>query len=141
MLAVGWEEVGRFFEETPPENRQGVTIEHPRGGSPSSRSRSPPPILDAPGYARRDTVLWADLVLSLKTNPGTWTNLRLRVDAATEMTTMPAFEAWKLDLPIPKQPASRLVRRPGWNQSASNTAATATEKPANTTDSADSPRP
>ena len=29
MLAVGWEEVGRFFEEAPPENRQGVTIEHP----------------------------------------------------------------------------------------------------------------
>jgi hypothetical protein len=29
VLAVGWEEVGRFYEETPPENRQGVTIEHP----------------------------------------------------------------------------------------------------------------
>jgi hypothetical protein len=29
VLAVGWEEVGRFFEETPPEIRQGVTIEHP----------------------------------------------------------------------------------------------------------------
>jgi hypothetical protein len=29
VLAVGWEEVGRFFEETPSENRQGVMIRHP----------------------------------------------------------------------------------------------------------------
>jgi hypothetical protein len=29
VLAVGWEEVGRFYEETPPENRQGVMIQHP----------------------------------------------------------------------------------------------------------------
>ena len=29
VLAVGPEEVGRFFEETPPENQQGVIIEHP----------------------------------------------------------------------------------------------------------------
>ncbi len=29
VLAVGWEEVGRFFEETPFENRQGVMIRHP----------------------------------------------------------------------------------------------------------------
>lgn len=28
VLAVGWEEVGRFFEETPSENRQGVMIRH-----------------------------------------------------------------------------------------------------------------
>jgi hypothetical protein len=29
VLAVGPEEVGRYFEETPPEDRQGVMIEHP----------------------------------------------------------------------------------------------------------------
>jgi hypothetical protein len=29
VLAVGWEEVGRFFEETPPENRRGVMIRDP----------------------------------------------------------------------------------------------------------------
>jgi hypothetical protein len=29
VLAAGWEEVGRFFEETPPENRQGVMIRDP----------------------------------------------------------------------------------------------------------------
>jgi hypothetical protein len=29
VLAVGPEEVGRFFEETSPENRHGLVIEHP----------------------------------------------------------------------------------------------------------------
>jgi hypothetical protein len=29
VLAVGPEEVRRFFQETPPENRQGVMIQHP----------------------------------------------------------------------------------------------------------------
>ena len=29
VLAVGPEEVGRFFQETPPENQQGVMILHP----------------------------------------------------------------------------------------------------------------
>jgi hypothetical protein len=49
------------------------------------------------------------LVLSLKTNRGAWEELPFRVDPGTEMTTMPAFEARKLDLPIPQQPVSRLV--------------------------------
>ena len=29
VLAAGWEEVGRFFEETPSENRRGVMIRNP----------------------------------------------------------------------------------------------------------------
>jgi hypothetical protein len=29
VLAVGPEEVGRFFDETPPEAQQGVMIQHP----------------------------------------------------------------------------------------------------------------
>ena len=52
--------------------------------------------------ATGDTVLWADLMLSLKTNQGAWKDIPFRVDPGTEMTTMPAFEARKLDLPIPK---------------------------------------
>jgi hypothetical protein len=59
--------------------------------------------------ATGDTVLWARLVLSLKTDQGAWKDLPFRVDPGTEMTTMPAFEARKLDLPIPKHPVSRLV--------------------------------
>ena len=56
-----------------------------------------------------DTVLWARLMLSLKTNQGAWKDIPFRVDPGTEMTTMPAFEARKLDLAIPKHPVSRLV--------------------------------
>ncbi len=56
-----------------------------------------------------DTVLWADLILSLKTNLGAWEEIPFRVDSGTEMTTMPAFEARKLDLPIPKHPVPGLI--------------------------------
>ena len=59
--------------------------------------------------ATGDTVLWADLVLSLKTNRGAWKEIPFRVDPGTEMTTMPAYDAKSLDLPIPKKPVPRLV--------------------------------
>jgi hypothetical protein len=55
------------------------------------------------------TVRWAELVLSLKTNSGAWEEISFRVDPGTEMTTMLAFEARKLDLPIPKKPVSGLL--------------------------------
>jgi len=61
--------------------------------------------------ATGDTVLWAELILSLKNNRGVWKEIPFRVDPGTEMTTMPAFEARKLDLPIPKQAVSHLVLR------------------------------
>ncbi len=49
--------------------------------------------LEVPLQLRRvratgDTVLWADLVLSLKTDRGAWQELPFRVDSGTEMTTM-----------------------------------------------------
>ena len=56
-----------------------------------------------------DTVLWADLLLSLKTNRGIWKQVSFRVDSGTEMTTMPAYDAKSLDLPIPKKPVSGLA--------------------------------
>ncbi len=59
--------------------------------------------------ATGDTVLWADLFLSLKTSRGAWEELPFRVDSGTEMTTMPAYDAKSLDLPIPKKPVPRLV--------------------------------
>jgi hypothetical protein len=62
-----------------------------------------------------DTVLWAELILSLKTNGGAWEEILFRVDPGTEMTTMPAFQARKVDLPIPKKPvlgASSTPERP-----------------------------
>src|ERR1700679_1005980 len=59
--------------------------------------------------ATGDTVLWADLVLSLKTKGGAGEEIPFRVDSATEMTTMLAVDAGKLDLPIPKTPVSGLA--------------------------------
>jgi len=56
-----------------------------------------------------DTVLWADLILSLKTHRGTWKEIPFRVDSGTEMTNMRAFEARKLDPAIPKNPVSHLI--------------------------------
>jgi hypothetical protein len=59
--------------------------------------------------ATGDTVLSADLVLSLRTNGGAWEEVPFRVDSGTEMTTMLAVDARKLDLPLPKTPVSGLV--------------------------------
>ncbi len=58
-----------------------------------------------------DNVLWAELVLSLKSSRGGWEELTFRVDSGTEMTTVPAFRAKSLDLPIPKRPVSGLLLR------------------------------
>jgi hypothetical protein len=59
--------------------------------------------------ATGDTVLWAELILSLKTNRGSWEEVPFRVDSGTEMTTMPAFRANTLDLPLPKLPVTGLI--------------------------------
>ena len=60
--------------------------------------------------ATGDTVLWADLILSLRAPiAGLGREVPFRVDSGTEMTTMPAYDAKSLDLPIPKKPVPRLV--------------------------------
>ena len=59
--------------------------------------------------ATGDIVVWGELFLSLKTNRGVWKQVLFRVDPGTEMTTMPAYDAKSLDLPIPKKPVSNLL--------------------------------
>jgi hypothetical protein len=51
----------------------------------------------------------AELDLALKTNQGTWEEIPFLVDSGTEMTSMPASEAKKLDLPIPRNPVPGLT--------------------------------
>src|SRR5437667_826101 len=66
------------------------------------------------GRALRSTgevLLRAELVLSLKTIPGTWEDWPFLVDPGTEMTTMPASRAKELGLPIPKRPVRGLALR------------------------------
>ena len=56
-----------------------------------------------------DEVVRAELELELKTNSGTWQTVTFLVDSGTEMTTMPAFDAKQLDLPIPIRPVRGLT--------------------------------
>jgi hypothetical protein len=50
-----------------------------------------------------DVCLRIYLVLLLKDNAGGWARQRFRVDSATDLTTFPAYEARRLNLPIPIQ--------------------------------------
>src|SRR5690242_13573809 len=56
-----------------------------------------------------DVVLQAKLDLEVRNNQGTWDALDFIVDPGTEMTTMQAWRARRLDLPIPKQPVPGLA--------------------------------
>jgi hypothetical protein len=58
-----------------------------------------------------DDVLHAELHLEVKTNQSIGVMVRFVVDPGTEMTTMPAAEARRLDLPIPKRPVRGLAFR------------------------------
>src|SRR5436305_15091245 len=49
------------------------------------------------------------LQVPLKTNLGAWEKIAFRVDSGTEMTTLPAFTARSLDLPLPKKHHPRRV--------------------------------
>jgi hypothetical protein len=56
-----------------------------------------------------DKVLRAELGLELRTNQNTWTRLPFLFDSGTEMTTMPAAEASRMDLPMPRRPVRGLT--------------------------------
>jgi hypothetical protein len=58
-----------------------------------------------------DDVVRAELELELWTNRSSWETARFRVDSGSEMTTMPAYEARILNLPIPKRPAPGITLR------------------------------
>lgn len=67
------------------------------------------PLIDRKLQTTGDHVLHADLGLELKTDQGTWEDATFRVDPGTEMTTMLASTARKLNLPIPKRPVRGLA--------------------------------
>jgi len=56
-----------------------------------------------------DLVVHAELVLAIKTDRGAWEPVTFLVDSGTEMTTIPAAEAKKQNLPMPKHPVSGLT--------------------------------
>ena len=58
-----------------------------------------------------DKVLRGVLALSLRTNQNLWRDLPFLFDSGTEMTTMPAAEATRIDLPIPRRPVRGMLFR------------------------------
>jgi hypothetical protein len=58
-----------------------------------------------------DKVLRAELDLELKTITNAWEPARFLFDSGTEMTTMPAAEATRIDLPIPRLPVRGMLFR------------------------------
>jgi hypothetical protein len=69
------------------------------------------PLLDRTLHSTGDTVLHARLILEVRNNRSLWVPFEFVVDPGTEKTTMPAEDARKRDLPIPKRPVSGLVFR------------------------------
>jgi hypothetical protein len=61
------------------------------------------PLRDRTLWTTGDVLLWAELILLLRTQQQTWKPFIFRVDSGTEMTTMPAFRAKLRDLPFPRQ--------------------------------------
>lgn len=59
------------------------------------------PIQDRMLRATRDVLLWIELDLLLKDTSGSWQAQAFRVDTGAEMTTMSAYEAKQLGLPMP----------------------------------------
>jgi hypothetical protein len=66
-------------------------------------SRREVPLADRKLQTTGDIVVRAELVLTIKTARGVWEPFPFLVDSGTEMTTMPAAEAKREDLPIPKR--------------------------------------
>jgi hypothetical protein len=53
--------------------------------------------------------LWTDLDLRLRDGGGGWHNGTFRVDSATDLTTMPAYQAKQLALSMPRDAATGIT--------------------------------
>ena len=56
-----------------------------------------------------DVRLWVDVGLRLRDGGGGWHDEILRVDTATDLTTMPAYDAKQFGLPIPRDAAAGIT--------------------------------
>jgi hypothetical protein len=54
-------------------------------------------------------VLWTELNVIVKDDRGNWQPQTFRVDSATDMTTMPAYDCMQMGIPMPQNPAPGLV--------------------------------
>jgi hypothetical protein len=53
-------------------------------------------------FSTGDIKLWADLALLLRDGSGNWRPETFRVDTATDVSTLPAYHAKQLGLPMPQ---------------------------------------
>ena len=63
-------------------------------------------------YATGDILLRAELTLLLKDAAGIWHKETFRVDSGSEITTLPAYRAKKLRLPLPQHSARGALHHP-----------------------------
>jgi hypothetical protein len=62
-------------------------------------------------WATGDIRLWIDIELDLKNSAGNWRRATFRLDTATDLTTMGAFEATQRSLSVPPTAASAAVHQ------------------------------
>lgn len=62
-------------------------------------------------WSTGDIRLWVDINLHLRDGAGNWRQRTFRVDTASDLTTMAAYEARRLGLPMPQARASGAVHR------------------------------
>jgi hypothetical protein len=62
-------------------------------------------------WSTGDLLLRADLVVRLKDSFGGWHTATFRVDSGSEITTMPAYFASRMSLPVPRSAARGVVHR------------------------------
>src|SRR5438552_16158711 len=60
-------------------------------------------------WSTGDIVLWAELNVLVKDDRGNWQPLTFRVDSATDMTTMPAYDCMQMGISMPQNPVRGLV--------------------------------
>jgi hypothetical protein len=75
-------------------------------------SRLETPLLYRTLWATGDVLLRAKLKLLLKTTGGIWKPLRFIVDSGSEITTMSAFAAKRLGLPMPQKASLGVLHQP-----------------------------
>jgi hypothetical protein len=63
------------------------------------------PVVGKVLYATGDMTFRAEVTLALKDNAGKFVQWGFRIDSATDVTTFPAFEARRLNLPMSINPA------------------------------------
>lgn len=75
-------------------------------------SRLVVPIRHQTLWATGDILLWANLDLLLKDSSGGWNHKTFQVDTASQLSTMPAYDAKNLGLPMPAKATPGVTHNP-----------------------------